>query len=568
MAARPSGAAAGAGTHYQGKTMADKIVGREVNPNPNSGVPIRLKDMGDGTFAEVISTSGGGGGGGGAVTVAAGAVAAGAYVAGSLVDGADATQGLTTDAAVAAGAAGTESAKLRAISRDVGTIASGTPTVGQKAMSGSVPVAIASDQGAITVTGSVSTTAPTDIFVNATNVTAQNTVPVGPGAATANSTVSVTLTGGQNVVTANISANALGAAITVQVTTDGSNWVSYAQYATLSTSPQANYSSSIASGTTGQFQWYGLAGCKGFRLSANTATVSGTLTATLNASIGAAPMVTTVALQQVGTALLSTMNQAGGSAGAAVGVFQASATTATDYSAGAWAAASGSGATISDQAGAVCSFDVNLSTFTAGSSTGLDIFLDSSKDGGTTWDTHWQCEALTAAGHASIPALLIPGARRRMRWVNRGGAATTATVTATANRMSVSPAKPQRQFYDRTSTLIGVSAGAVSVGATTTGWINGTATAGAGYDTGGASSIAATIPVLSAATTAPTYQLQVCPFNSTNSNDWAGVGTAVLASTTTATRLTATGITERFFRVICTVAGSGVTGSYIALTAS
>lgn len=102
MAARPTGAAAGAGTHYQGKTMADKIVGREVNPNPNSGIPIRMKDMGDGTFAEVISSSGGGGGGGGAVTVA---------------DGADVAQGTTTDAAAASdGATGTVLAFLKRIS--------------------------------------------------------------------------------------------------------------------------------------------------------------------------------------------------------------------------------------------------------------------------------------------------------------------------------------------------------------------------------------------------------------------------------------------------------------------
>lgn len=48
------------------------------------------------------------GGGGGATTIA---------------DGADATQGLIADAVVTAGASGTQSAKLRAISRDIGTIA-------------------------------------------------------------------------------------------------------------------------------------------------------------------------------------------------------------------------------------------------------------------------------------------------------------------------------------------------------------------------------------------------------------------------------------------------------------
>ena len=126
MAARPPGAAAGAGTHYQGKTMADKIVGREVNPNPNSGIPIRLKDMSDGTFAEVVyaSGSGGGGGGGGAVTAAAGS-----YAAGALVDGASVTQGLTTDAAASSDTANASemsflkriSARLTAIITALGT---------------------------------------------------------------------------------------------------------------------------------------------------------------------------------------------------------------------------------------------------------------------------------------------------------------------------------------------------------------------------------------------------------------------------------------------------------------
>ena len=53
---------------------------------------------------QATGTGGGGGGGGGAVTVA---------------DGADVTQGAIADAVVAAGATGTVSAKLRAISRDI-----------------------------------------------------------------------------------------------------------------------------------------------------------------------------------------------------------------------------------------------------------------------------------------------------------------------------------------------------------------------------------------------------------------------------------------------------------------
>lgn len=53
-------------------------------------------------------------------------VAAGAYATGSIVDGAYLTDGAIADAAVSAGATGSNSAKLRAISRDLGTIATNT----------------------------------------------------------------------------------------------------------------------------------------------------------------------------------------------------------------------------------------------------------------------------------------------------------------------------------------------------------------------------------------------------------------------------------------------------------
>lgn len=62
--------------------------------------------------AHAATGAGGGGGGGGAVTVA---------------NGADVAQGNTADAAVAAGAAGTVSAKLRAISRDIGAFLARLP---------------------------------------------------------------------------------------------------------------------------------------------------------------------------------------------------------------------------------------------------------------------------------------------------------------------------------------------------------------------------------------------------------------------------------------------------------
>lgn len=62
----------------------------------------------------------------GAIKAALGAYAAGAFAAGAGVDGWDLTQGAIADAAVAAGATGSVSAKLRAISRDIASIITNT----------------------------------------------------------------------------------------------------------------------------------------------------------------------------------------------------------------------------------------------------------------------------------------------------------------------------------------------------------------------------------------------------------------------------------------------------------
>lgn len=87
--------------------------------------------------ADGTAVSAGGGGGGGASTIA---------------DGADVTQGAIADAAVATGATGTVSAKLRRISTDIGTLSTNTPAVGQAAMAASSPVVIASNQATFPVT--------------------------------------------------------------------------------------------------------------------------------------------------------------------------------------------------------------------------------------------------------------------------------------------------------------------------------------------------------------------------------------------------------------------------------
>ena len=221
-------------------------------------------------------------------------------------------------------------------------------------------------------------------------------------------------------------------------------------------------------------------------------------------------------------------------------------TSNTDYSAQAWAAASGSGAVIAEAngLGAAAAFDVNLTAWTAGASTGLDIYLQESPDNGTTYYDIWQCEALTAVSRARIPAIPI-GGRRRFRWVNRTGAATTATVTITAMEQSVAVEK-QVQFFDRTAS---VTSGTAALGN------------GAAYPIYACKAL--TFVMQTGTATAPaSFKIQMS-MDGTNFYD-ASVATSCPASSMTVIPLTA-GIYGRFARFVCTFAGTSalVTAGHI-----
>ena len=247
--------------------------------------------------------------------------------------------------------------------------------------------------------------------------------------------------------------------------------------------------------------------------------------------------------QLVGTAITS--YAANGSTSRVLTVGIAGPTANTDYSAQAWAAASGNGAVIAEAngLGAAATFDVNLTAWTAGASTGLDIYLQESPDNGTTYYDIWQCEALTAVGRCRIPAIPING-RRRMRWVNRGGAATTATVTVTAMEQSDGHTK-LFQFFDRTA----------SVG-------SGTAAAGtnsATYHIDMPDRL--TVAVQTGTATAPaSWKVQM----SMDGTNWYDASAAISCPASSMTLLPITaGVTGRLMRVQCTVTGTSALVSAI-----
>lgn len=138
----------------------------------NGPISVSIDAASDAGLVTTIDGASGGGSGGGPATLAAGSVSAGAYVAGAAVDGWNATEGSTTDAAVTTDATGSISARLRGL---VNLIAARIPTLGSKNSAGSLPVVIASDQGAIPVT-----TTP-----SGTQAVSAASLPLPTGAATA-----------------------------------------------------------------------------------------------------------------------------------------------------------------------------------------------------------------------------------------------------------------------------------------------------------------------------------------------------------------------------------------------
>lgn len=374
---------------------------------------------------------GGGGGGGGAVTVA---------------DGADVTQGAIADAAVAAGAAGTDSAKLRAISRDMGTVAANIPTVGQKASAASQPVVIANDQSALPVT----------------------------------------LSG------------------------------------------------------TNAFQILDTAGT-------NKATVKA-------ASTAAAATDTSIVVQPLINGLVpSNATFASSFTIVGQGTFLGNLSVATEISGGAWTATSGAGASAQPSNGISNSFLVSV-VFVAGASTGLDIILQESYDSGSTWTDIWHVERITASATYKISIPPLPTGRsafRRFIWTNAGGAATTATVNISTNKISALTL-PQCQFFDRTAAVLS----GTPVGSATT-----------AFNVAGCKIITATIVIATkAGTTDASYQIQT----SADGTNWSNVGSTTVALVVGGNDISIVNNSKRFARVIVTSAavGTAQVGTYVAITGS
>lgn len=183
-------------------------------------------------------------------------------------------------------------------------------------------------------------------------------------------------------------------------------------------------------------------------------------------------------------------------------------------------------------------------TASSGTTPTLDITLEESYDNGTTWTQVWAAPRITGISTVAIPAMLTSGLRR---WVwTIAGTTPSFTFAITVNAVP-SPCPIIRQSFDRTAGLLTGTLNAVS----------------AAVPMAGCKALTAKVS-LGAATTPGTYQIQVSDDNST----WVGAGTATVAIANQILLLISpAGVTANFARVVCTSAGSGQTGNYVAINA-
>jgi hypothetical protein len=188
----------------------------------------------------------------------------------------------------------------------------------------------------------------------------------------------------------------------------------------------------------------------------------------------------------------------------------------------------------SDGMGACVGFMVNLSGYSAGACTGIDLFLQESPDN-ANWRDIYHVPRITGNTLHVVPPIQ-PNGRRRWAYLHNGAVPTAFSLTITAAQHSLLPPKVV-QFFDRT---VGVTSGTAGVGN------------GAAWDIAGCKQFAFG---MEAGTAASPAQLKV-QF-SIDALSWWDASTIVTVAPQSFTPIPITvGTVARFARFVCTNAGS------------
>ena len=182
-------------------------------------------------------------------------------------------------------------------------------------------------------------------------------------------------------------------------------------------------------------------------------------------------------------------------------------------------------------------------TAVTGTSPTLDIRIEESFDGGTTFVTLYEMQRITAVGNYSTPILRATG--RHIRYVRTiTGTTPSFTMAATRNLLPFIQAEPQKRLMDRTivpNTLNSVTPTLFS---------------------GAANNSQLVINMGAITTTAPQIQVE----GSEDGTNWYAIGTPLLAVASATVEVTVAK-SATFVRARVSTAGSGATLGYISLKA-
>jgi hypothetical protein len=249
----------------------------------------------------------------------------------------------------------------------------------------------------------------------------------------------------------------------------------------------------------------------------------------------AANLQTTATLNISGTALQNTATPAATTTVRALPTAGVVLTTNIDVTSLA-RTASGNSGTVADDYGNTIAAIINV-TAVSGTTPTLDIVLEQSSDGGTSWQPIYHARRITTTSTLSIPKMTING-RRRWSWTI-AGTTPSFTFSVIASRPQVN-ADTIRNFFDRTITAtLNSTTGAFDIEETkcTMFFINS-----------------------GAATSAGQFQLQVS--NDTTAG-WSNVGAVVTSVANSIVASSPTSVNSKFARVICTTAGTGQTINFV-----
>lgn len=248
----------------------------------------------------------------------------------------------------------------------------------------------------------------------------------------------------------------------------------------------------------------------------------------------AANLQTTATLNISGTALQATATPAATTTVRALPTANVVLTTNNDVTSLA-RTTSGNSGTVADDYGNTIASIINV-TATSGTGQTLDIALEQSSDGGTTWQAIYHLRRIAGTGAITVPKMTING-RRRWSWVI-AGTTPSFTFSITSSRPQVN-ADTIRNFFDRTIT----------------------ATLNATSATFDIEETKCTVFYINsgAATTPGSFQLQV----SNDASVWANIGSPVASVASTMVTSGGIPVNAKFARIICTSAGTAQTINYV-----